>query len=61
MSEYRAYQVGADGHFIGYKPLVCADNVEATEKAERLVAGHDVEVWTGTRMVVRLNHKLKKI
>ena len=61
MSEYRTYEVGADGHFIGYEPLVCADDVEAVEKAERLVAGRDVEVWTGTRMVVRLNHKLKKI
>jgi hypothetical protein len=30
--EYRAYQVGLDGHFIGFEPLVCRDDSEATEK-----------------------------
>jgi len=33
MPEYRAYIVGEDGHFIGYEPLVCANDREATETA----------------------------
>ena len=36
MTGYRAYQVGLDGHFAGFEPLVCADDTEATEKAQRL-------------------------
>jgi hypothetical protein len=54
MAEYRAYLVGVDGRFIGFEPIVCADDTEATEKAQRLVDGHDIELWSGTRLVVRL-------
>jgi hypothetical protein len=56
MVEYRAYTVGMDGHFIGYEPMVCADDAEAIEKATRLVDGHDVELWSGQRLVIRLEH-----
>jgi hypothetical protein len=38
-------KVGIDGHFVGYEPLVCADDVEAIIKAKRLVDGHEVELW----------------
>jgi hypothetical protein len=54
VAEYRAYTVGRDGHFIGYQPLVCADDYEAIEKARRLVEGHDIELWSGARLVKRL-------
>ena len=33
MAEYRAYTVGLDGHFVASRPLVCADDAEAIEKA----------------------------
>jgi hypothetical protein len=26
MPEYRAYIVGADGHFLGFEPIVCASD-----------------------------------
>jgi hypothetical protein len=55
MAEYRAYAVGVDGHFIGFEPLICADDAEAIEKARRLVDGHDIELWNGVRFVVRLD------
>ena len=45
MPEYRAYLVGHDGHFLSCEPIVSPDNSDATEKAERLVDGHDVELW----------------
>jgi hypothetical protein len=57
MPEYRAYRVGQDGHFIGFEPLVCADDNEAAEKARSLVDGHDVELWSGERLVSRLKHQ----
>jgi hypothetical protein len=55
MAEYRAYTVGADEHFVGFEPLNCRDDAEAIEKAKRLVDGHDVELWSGTRLVIRLS------
>jgi len=56
-AEYRAYVVGEDGHFVGCEAIVCGDDVEAAERAKRLVDGHDVELWAGARLVARLRHK----
>jgi hypothetical protein len=57
MVEYRAYRVDVDGHFVGFEPLICADDAEAIEIAKRLVNGHDVELWSGERLVTWINHK----
>jgi hypothetical protein len=54
MQEYRAYTVGPDGHIIGFEPMVCANDEEAIERARRLVEGHRVELWSGSRLVIRL-------
>jgi hypothetical protein len=55
VSEYRAYTVGDDGHFMGFEPFICANDSEAMEQAKRLVvAGHDIELWCGARFVKRL-------
>jgi hypothetical protein len=59
MAEYRAYTVGHDGHFIGFEPLVCADDAEAIEQAKRFVDGHDIELWSADRLVTRLETKTK--
>jgi hypothetical protein len=59
MAEYRAYLVGSDGHFVDAVALICDDDSEATEKAKRLVDGHDIELWSGPRFVVRLSHEKK--
>jgi hypothetical protein len=55
LPEYRAYLIGSDGHFVGCEPIVGADDSDATEKAKRLVDGHDVELWNGSRLVARLH------
>jgi hypothetical protein len=55
MGEYRAYTVGVDGHFIRFGPLVCRDDADAIEKAKRLMDGHDVELWSGERLVIRIS------
>ena len=51
MPEYRAYKIDYDGHFLEAVPLVCADDTEAKEKAERLVDDHAVELWQLDRKV----------
>jgi hypothetical protein len=54
MSEYRAYLVGNDGHFINVMEFRCPDDTEAVEQAKQLVDGHDVEVWQLARKVTIL-------
>jgi hypothetical protein len=56
---YRAYFVGIGGHFTKYEPLLCDSDDEAIDKAKRLVDGHDIELWSGSRLVVRLEAKKK--
>jgi hypothetical protein len=50
----------AMAEFIGFEPLVCADDAEAIDQAKRLVNGSDIELWTGARLVARLEAKTKK-
>lgn len=57
MPEYRAYVVGVDDHFIGFEPMICSDDAEAIAKARLLVDGHDIELWSGDRFVVKLTKK----
>jgi hypothetical protein len=57
MQEYRAYFIGPDGHIQGYEPLICADDAAAIAAAERLVDGHDVELWQRDRKVTTLTGK----
>jgi len=54
VTEYRAYIVGLDGHFVSFRAFSCADDSEAVTWARQLVDGHDVELWSGERFIVRL-------
>ena len=57
--EYRAYSVDHDGHFVGFEALICTDDAEAIEKAKRLVHWYAIELWSGDRLVTRLEAKTK--
>jgi hypothetical protein len=57
MVDYEAYTVGEDGHFVCYQPMKCADDAEAIEKAKRMIEGHDVELWSGPRLVILISHQ----
>jgi hypothetical protein len=48
VAKYRAYTVGHDGHFIGFEPLVCADDADAIENAKRLVVGMPLSFGAAT-------------
>jgi hypothetical protein len=54
MTEYRAYFVGGDGHFVSFRAFVCEGDADAAVWASQLVDGHDVELWSGERFVVKL-------
>jgi hypothetical protein len=56
MAEYRAYIIGADGHFLRAVQLVCPDDDTARKYAKQLVDGYDVELWDGARKVDEFKH-----
>jgi hypothetical protein len=58
MPDYRAYLVGDDGRFFNFEEMACEDDAKAIERARRLVDGHDVELWSGARLVKLLKHNL---
>jgi hypothetical protein len=44
---------------IDYQGFVCDNDADATEWARQLVDGHDIELWSGGRFVIRLERKPK--
>lgn len=59
MADYRVYIRGDDGHFVGWQPLVCADDAEAVEQAKQYLNGCDIELWCAERFVTLLIHEKK--
>lgn len=57
MADYRAYIIGSDGHFKSYEVIEAKDDDNAVKIAEKLVDGHDVEVWQLDRKIAVLPHK----
>jgi hypothetical protein len=55
MAEYRAYAIGADGHIVKSMPLICDDDNQAMEEARKALENHTIELWSGERLVARLN------
>lgn len=60
MAEYRAYIRGDDGHFVGCRTMVCADDAEAMARAKGYIDGRDIELWCGDRFVILLIHEPKQ-
>jgi hypothetical protein len=55
MPEYRIYKVDGDGHLFDVPHVVMCDNdQDAIEKAQRMMFALDLEVWQGERRVTRI-------
>jgi hypothetical protein len=59
MPEYRVYIIGSDGHFFNAISLECTDDAGAMKQAEKLIHGHDVELWQRDRKIARFDHTPK--
>jgi hypothetical protein len=59
VSEYRAYVIDKDDHIASFRAFVSDRDADATVWAKQLVDGHDVELWSGDRFVIRLDHTPK--
>lgn len=57
MADYRAYIVGKDGHFESFEVVQADSDEQALKVAEKLVDGHDVELWHLARKVAVLKYK----
>jgi hypothetical protein len=52
--EYRAYVIGADGHFKRSHGFDAANDDAAFKHARQFVDGLDIELWNGVRLVGKL-------
>jgi hypothetical protein len=57
MIGYRAYLIGLDGHIQQRVDLLCDHDEAAKEHAEKLVDGHDVELWQLNRRICEFKAK----
>ena len=55
MADYRIYGIGVDGHIVKSMPLVCDDDRQAMESARTTFQDCVVELWSGERLVARLD------
>jgi hypothetical protein len=57
MPDYRAYVI-KNNHVAGV-PVVftCDSDQEAIQQAKKLVDGHDIELWDGSRFVIGIKSK----
>ena len=56
--EYRIYAIGSDGHIVDATPLICDNDDQAKEMAGRLFENKTIEVWSGERLVARIDRPL---
>jgi hypothetical protein len=35
--------------------MICRDDAETIERARRMVSDHDIELWSGERLVIRIS------
>jgi hypothetical protein len=61
MSEYRAYRIGEDGHVASFRAFVCDSDADATVWAKQLFYDHNIELWSGDRLVTRLKSTAKPL
>ena len=60
MTEYRLYTVENDGHFIGSRTFTADSDDDAVVWAKQQIEDHSVELWSGPRLVRRLDPAEKR-
>jgi hypothetical protein len=58
MPVYRAYHLKEDRHIAGPPTMFASpDDTDAIKEARKLIDGHDIELWEGSRFVIGLSSK----
>jgi len=55
--DYRAYFIGADGHYAGSREINVSNDAAAVTSAKKMLDGKDIEIWSGLRKIIRLPHR----
>lgn len=58
-NEYRAFIVGDDGRITASRAFTCANDDDAIVWTKQLMDGNDMELWSGERFVIKLDHQKK--
>ena len=48
---YRAYVLNKEGHFSGFRELLCSNDEDAKQQALQLLNGDEIELWQEGRQV----------
>ena len=48
---YRAYILNEEGHFSGFRELLCSNDEDAKQQALQLLNGEEVELWQEGRLI----------
>jgi hypothetical protein len=59
MAHYQAYLVGQESYVIKAIDLDCEDDNAARKRAQKMVDGHDVELWQHARRIAKFEHGSK--
>jgi hypothetical protein len=54
MPDYRAFEVGSDGHFVGSRGFVCDNDGDAIIWAKQFSGALPIELWSGDRLVINV-------
>lgn len=54
MIDYQVRYLGREGHLLQQEEIHCENDRAAILAARSLLGAHDVELWSGAQMVVRL-------
>jgi hypothetical protein len=54
MGEYCVFTVGREAHLVSYRKFTCRDDSEAIVWAKHLLDRFPVELWSGDRLVIRI-------
>jgi hypothetical protein len=60
MPRYPIYTIGRDDHFWSDENIQCANDQDATQRAQQTMDGRDIELWERDRFVARLSSYLSR-
>jgi len=56
LRDYRVFVIDPNGHVTSRIDLWCTDEADAKERAEKLVDGHDIELWHRDQRIAIFRH-----
>jgi hypothetical protein len=59
MADYRVYLLGRDGQIVSQTLLICNDDAEAIKQTNHFVGKHAIELWSGDRLMKRIEANSK--